>query len=152
MASAKTAVAPARKAKPVVVIAASEMDSTTFARHFTHRHRDSLAGQETLPDDVTFEVEQMYRSFHTRLHGLRRYKHEHEPDRPEVAADFAIGCLLENRNWGWHELAGIHGHVAVFPDGKKKIATRIDGVVIHHDKIEEATNRLLCIIEDEDDK
>lgn len=146
MASAKTAARPTRKV--TVVIAASDMDATTFARHFTHRHRDSLAGQETLPDDITFEVEQMYRAFHMRLHGLRRYKHEHEPDAPEVATDRAIFCLIENHYWGWHELAGIQGHVAVFPEGKKRIATRIDGVVVHHKEVEEATNRLLGIIEE----
>lgn len=148
MASAKTATRPVTK--KVQVVAASDMDSVTFARHFTHRHRGSLAGQESLPDNITFEVEQAYRAFHMRLHGRHNYKHEHEPDAPEVAADFAINCLLDNRNWGWHELAGIRGHVAVFPDGSKKVATRIDGVVVHHRTVEEATNRLLGIIEDED--
>lgn len=126
---------------PIIVVSASAMDTMTFARHFTARHKGSLAGQETLPDDVTFEVEQMYRAFHFRLHTLHKYKHEHEPEDEADAVDHAIECLIENGNWGWKELAGIDGHVAVFPDGK--IATRINGAVKHHDTIENATDRLI---------
>jgi hypothetical protein len=139
MPGTKTAVATVKP--PTVVAAASSMDSVTFARHFTKRHKSSLAGQDSLPDDITFEVEQMYRVFHKRLHGLNRYKHEHEPDSIEDSVDFAIECLIENRNFGWKELAGIDGHVAVFPDGQ--IATRINGKVIHHRSIEDATDRLV---------
>lgn len=133
-----------------VVVASSSMDSETFARHFTARHADSLAGQETLPDNITFEVEQAYRAFHFRLHKTKtrkELKHEHEEDDNVEAVDHAIYCLLENHNWGWKELAGIPGrHVAVFPDGSMRIATRVKGIVSHHKTIEEATDRLLGII------
>lgn len=138
----KTATRQAPTAKPLVVIPASEMDTVTFARHFTKRHKSSLAGQETLPDDVSFEVEQMYRAFHLRLHGLGvGLRHEHEPDKIEDSVDRAIECLIENQNFGWKELAGIEGCVAVFPGGQ--IATRIQGKVKHHDTIESATDRLI---------
>jgi len=139
MPGTRTAVATVKP--PVIVAATSSMDKVSFARHFTKRHRNSLAGQDSLPDDVTFEVEQMYRVFHARLHGLNRYKHEHEPDSMEDSVDRAIDALIENRNFGWKELAGINGLVAVFPDGQ--IATRIEGRIRHHETIEDATDRLI---------
>jgi hypothetical protein len=87
----------------------------------------------------------MYRAFHKNLHKARAdYDHEHGMEDEIEAVDFAIECLIDNRNWGWKELAGIQGHVAVFPDGQ--IATRIKGIVVHHKTIEEATDRLLGII------
>jgi hypothetical protein len=48
---------------------------------------------------------------------------------------------MENRDWGWKEIAGIVGHVAAFPDGQ--LATRINGEVEHHESIESATDRLV---------
>jgi hypothetical protein len=149
-----TAVRPRKKViKIKLVVAASEMDSETFARHFTHRHADSLAGQETLPDDITFEVEQMYRAFHFRLHGTRpraELGHEHETENRADAIDHAIYCLIENHNWGWKELAGVTGkHVAVFPPSDRfpngDIAVRVNGVVTHHKTIESATDHLLGV-------
>lgn len=136
----------AMKAKPVqpptIVKSISEMDKVAFAMHFSKRHKGSLADLNELPPNMPFEVEQMYRSFHLRLHetgvGLR---HEHEPEAIEDSVDRAIECLIENRNFGWKELAGIEGLVAVFPDGQ--IATRVGGRTIHHDTIESATDRLV---------
>lgn len=129
------------KAK-VKVVSISDMDTEAFALHFTHRHGDSLAGQESLPPDMPFEVEQPYRAFHRRLHDTRvGIAHEHEPESIEASVDRAIECLIDNQNYGWKELAGINGHIAVFPDGQ--IATRINNKIIHHGDIEEATNRLV---------
>ena len=140
----KTATRPTttKQQETLLIRSISEMDTIAFARHFSKRHKGSLAGQETLPDDVTFEVEQMYRSFHLKLHALGTgLRHEHEPESIEDSVDHAIECLIENNNFGWKELAGIDGHVAVFPGGE--IATRVNGRVKHHDTIESATDRLV---------
>jgi hypothetical protein len=118
------------------------MDTAAFAAHFTRRHKGSLAGQPELPAKLDFDVEQSYRAFHTRLHGLRRYRHEHEPDAPEVGIDRAIECLFENHNWGWKQLAGIDALVAVFPTDD--IAVKAKGYKIQHfDEVDEATDYLL---------
>lgn len=131
-----------------VVISITSMDTEAFAAHFTRRHKSSLADLDELPANMTFEIEQMYRSFHERLHATRvGYKHEHEPPDIEDSVDRAIECLIENRNYGWKELACINGMVAVFPPSDDfpsgDIATRIDGKIKHHKKIEDATDRLV---------
>jgi len=134
----------ARKPKPAprLVVATYTMDSRTFTLHFTKSHQNSLAGQEYLPEDISFEVEQQYRSFHHRLHmTLVGLGHVHEKDPPEAGIDRAIEALIENHNYGWKELAGISGLVAVFPD-RNDIATRVDGKVIHHKYIEDAVEAL----------
>jgi hypothetical protein len=132
--------APAKP--PVIVASITSMDTEQFRLHFSKRHKSSLAGQTELPTNITFEIEQMYRSFHQRLHETRvGYKHEHEPPDIEYSVDRAIECLIENNNFGWKELAGIEGFVAVFPDGQ--IATRVDHKIKHHDTIEDATDRLI---------
>jgi hypothetical protein len=135
--------AQARPVKPrTVIVSITSMDTEAFAMHFSRRHRGSLAGMDELPANMTFEVEQMYRAFHQRLHETRiGYKHEHKPPDMEDSVDRAIECLIENHNWGWKELAGINGLVAVFPDGQ--IATRIEGRIRHHKTIEDATDRLV---------
>ena len=136
--------APAKQ--PVMVIAASSMDTATFAGHFTKRHKGSLADLAELPANMTHEIEQMYRSFHHRLHQIRRYKHEHEEEEIEVSVDRAIEALFENHNWGWKELAGLQGClVAVFPDGQ--IATSVNGEIKHHNEIDEATDRLCSVLD-----
>jgi hypothetical protein len=141
----KTKEAPRVAKPPVMVVAASGMDTVDFAAHFSKRHKDSLADLAELPANMTHEIEQMYRSFHRRLHEIRKYRHEHEEDDIEVAVDRAIEALFENRNWGWKQLAGLDGcMVAVFPDGK--IATKVDGKVKHHDEIDEATDRLVSAL------
>jgi hypothetical protein len=133
---------PTQIEPPTVIVSITSMDTEQFAIHFTRRHKGSLAGQAELPKDMTFEIEQMYRSFHQRLHETRvGYKHEHEPPDIEYSVDRAIESLIENHNWGWKELAGINGMVAVFPDGQ--IATRIDRKIKHHETIEDATDRLV---------
>jgi hypothetical protein len=134
--------------KPRRVIATSEMTQEQFTIHFTRSHGDSLAGMEELPPDLTFEVEEAYRAFHYHLHGARiDYDHDHEPDPPEAGIDRAINALIENRRRGWYEIAGTYGYVAVFPKNNLEapldIATRVDGIVVHHKSIEEATDRLL---------
>lgn len=131
---------------PVMIVAASSMDTAAFAAHFTRRHKGSLANLDELPPNMPHEIEQMYRSFHRRLHDLRRYKHEHEEEEVEVSVDRAIEALIENHNWGWKELAGLNGAmVAVFPDGQ--IATKVYGKVKHHDEIDEATDRLVSVLD-----
>ncbi len=142
MAGLRTAVAPSTAKPPIIIIAASDMDTPTFAAHFTKRHKGSLAGLDELPADMEFSIEQMYRSFHMRLHGLRRFKHEHEPDAPEVGIDRALECLFENNNWGWKQLAGIDGLVAVFPTGDIAVKAR-GGKIMHFDEIDEATDYIL---------
>jgi hypothetical protein len=131
------------RAKPkTVVVSITKMDTAAFAGHFTMRHKGSLADLSALPPDMPFEIEQMYRSFHDRLHETRvGYKHEHEPPDIEESVDRAIESLIENHNYGWKELAGINGFVAVFPDGQ--IATRVGGKIEHHNTIEDATDRLV---------
>ena len=140
----QTTTTRARKPKPAprLVVATYTMDARTFALHFTKGHEDSLAGQEYLPENISFEVEQQYRSFHYRLHQtLVSLAHVHEQDPPEAGIDRAISALIENHNYGWKELAGISGLVAVFPD-RNDIATRVDGKVIHHKYIEDAVEAL----------
>lgn len=129
--------------KRTVVPSILDMDTATFIKHFNMRHNDSLAGMDRLPENITFEVEQTYRAFHNNLTKSRAdYDHEHEPGDEEDSIDRAIECLAENHNWGWKELAGHpNRHVAVFPDGK--IATRVEGRVVHHDTIEDATDRIM---------
>lgn len=136
--------APSKKAiEKTLVASMSDMDTPTFAKHFSKRHKGSLANQTELPASISFEVEQMYRAFHRRLHADEsdRYRHEHEPEDIADSVDYAIECLIENRNFGWKEIAGIEGHVAVFPDGD--IATRVDNKVKYHKSIEDATDRLV---------
>jgi hypothetical protein len=141
MAGLRTAVRPSTVKPPTIIIAASEMDTAAFATHFSKRHKGSLADMPELPAAIDFNVEQSYRAFHSRLHGLRRYKHEHEPDAPEFGIDRAIESLFENNNWGWKQLAGIDGLVAVFPDGQ--IAVKYNNRTRHFDEIDEATDCLL---------
>jgi poly(3-hydroxybutyrate) depolymerase len=141
MAGLRTAAKPKAARPPVIIIAVGEMDTATFAIHFSKRHKGSLADLSELPPNMDFNVEQNYRAFHNRLHGLRRYKHEHELDSPEVSIDRALECLFENRNWGWKQLAGVDGLVAVFPDGK--IAAKHNNRTKHFNEIDEATDYLL---------
>jgi len=119
------------------------MDTATFAIHFSKRHKNSLADLSELSPDISFDVEQGYRAFHARLHGLHKYKHEHKDDKPEVAIDRAIECLFENHNWGWKQLAGVNALVAVFPDGQIAVKTKANRVVWHFNEIDEATDCLL---------
>ena len=141
MAGLRTADRPSLAKPPTIIIAASAMDTAAFAAHFTRRHKGSLADLSELPSNIDFNIEQMYRAFHMRLHGLRRYRHEHEQDAPEIAIDRAIECLFENHNWGWKQLAGIDGLVAVFPDGQ--IAVKYNNRTRHFNEIDEATDCLL---------
>ena len=74
--AAKTATRPTPPKTRKRIVAVSDMTTEQFALHFTHRHRSSLADMDELPADISHEVEQMYRSFHTRLHLTRvTYKH-----------------------------------------------------------------------------
>jgi hypothetical protein len=142
MAGLRTAVRPPQAKQPTIVIAVSAMDTATFAAHFSKRHKGSLADLSELPADMAFEVEQSYRAFHFRLHGLHKFRHEHQPDAPEIAVDRALECLFENHNWGWKQLAGIDALVAVFPTGD--IAVKAKGSkVMHFNEIDEATDCLL---------
>jgi hypothetical protein len=55
----------------VEVASAERMDKTTFAKHFTHRHDESLAGMTELPGTVSDAVIDSYRAFHRQLHRTR---------------------------------------------------------------------------------
>jgi len=143
MAGLRTADRPTRAKQPIIIVAASDMDTAAFAAHFSKRHRGSLADLSGLSPDISFDVEQGYRAFHRRLHGLRQYKHEHEEDAPEVGIDRAIECLFENRNWGWKHLAGVNALVAVFPDGQIAVKPGKGRATWHFKEIDEATDCLL---------
>ena len=143
MAGLRTAEMPSQARQPTLIIAASEMDTAAFAVHFTRRHKGSLGDLSELPTNMDFDIEQMYRAFHNRLHGLNKYKHEHEPDKPEVGIDRAIECLFENNNWGWKQLAGINALVAVFPDGQISVKPGKGRAIFHFNEIDEATDCLL---------
>lgn len=53
------------------------MDDETFQLHFTHRHKESLAGMSKLEKSGSAVVD-AYRAFHRRLHELRPdLKHHH---------------------------------------------------------------------------
>jgi hypothetical protein len=137
---------------PARVVATYEMDVVAFAKHFTHRHPEGLGGAKELPPNLDYQTEQAYRAYHFRLHYAEdpqgravvenmQVPHYHDPDPPEAGIDRAIEHLMENRDWGWKEIAGIVGYVAAFPDGQ--LATRVAGVVEHHESIESATDRLI---------
>jgi hypothetical protein len=143
MAGLRTAVRPPQAKQPILIIAVSAMDTAAFAAHFSKRHKNSLADLSELSPDISFDVEQGYRAFHKRLHGLHRYRHEHEEDAPEVAIDRALECLFENNNWGWKQLAGVNALVAVFPDGQIAVKQGKGRVVWHFKEIDEATDCLL---------
>jgi len=143
MAGLRTAARPSTARQPTLIIAASAMNTASFAAHFTRRHKGSLADLSELSPDISFDVEQGYRAFHARLHGLHKYKHEHEPDAPEIAIDRALECLFENRNWGWKQLAGVNALVAVFPDGQISVKPGKGRAIWHFSEIDEATDCLL---------
>jgi hypothetical protein len=143
MAGLRTAVRPSTARQPTLIVAVSAMDTPTFAAHFSKRHKNSLADLSELPANMEFSIEQNYRAFHMRLHGLHRYKHEHEPDAPEIAIDRALECLFENHNWGWKQLAGVNGLVAVFPDGQISVRPGRGRAIFHFKEIDEATDCLL---------
>ena len=137
-----------RRGEIPMVQAESNMDKATFAAHMTHRHPENLGGATRLPANIDFEVEQSYRAFHRRLHGLNTpayIGHDHEPESLEKAIDFALDCICENRDWGWKEIAGVTGLFAAYPDGR--IATRVEGRVKFHEDISDATDRLLSATE-----
>jgi hypothetical protein len=126
------------------VRATYDMDTETFAKHFSIRHSDSLAGMTHLPAKISYEVELSYRKFHERLHATRPrtdYDHEHTPDPPEAAIEWSLLCLQRNKARGWYEIAGCDAVVSYW-DGDH-FATRIDGVIVHHDDIPDAVDRLL---------
>lgn len=63
-----------------LVQSAGNMDRVTFCLHMTHRHQDSLGGMTELnPDAQSDYTEELWRTFHDRLHRLRiGLDHEHE--------------------------------------------------------------------------
>jgi len=63
-----------------LVVAASAMTKANFARHFTKRHHEYLAGQVRLPGNISAAVESAYRAYHRRIHQLGNLEHEHEQD------------------------------------------------------------------------
>jgi hypothetical protein len=125
-----------------LVAATYTMSTEIFAKHFTARHFDSLAGMTKLPGNLAYDVEISYRKFHERLHATRvDYTHHHSPDPEEAAIEWSLYCIQRNRGRGWHEIAGCDGGlVSVFPAGE--IATKINGRIQHHADIPEAVKRL----------
>jgi hypothetical protein len=57
---------------------ADDMGVDIFARHMTVRHLDSLGGLNYLTPDLDEYMEEMYRTFHDKLHSMRvDLEHEH---------------------------------------------------------------------------
>jgi hypothetical protein len=137
----KTQVQRKSKATALRVVATFEMDTATFVRHFNGRHHEELSGMQGLPENMDYRTEQAYRAYHRRLH-LQRLPHFHDVDPPEAGIDRAIELIIENRDWGWKEIADVYGFVAAFPNGQ--LATRVDGTIIYHGDISEATDRLVA--------
>lgn len=131
------------------VAAPSQMPSDNFRRHMAMRHAEGLApGQTDIPaKNFTFEIEQSYRAAHRAMHRRAargeiklNHVHQHEPDSAMVL--YALQCLLENRLWGWREIAGYpNKHVSAFPNGA--YATRVRGVIRHHKSAMDASRRLM---------
>jgi hypothetical protein len=125
---------------PAHIVATYEMDTKGFVKHMNARHKEGIRPSTALPFDMDYRTEQAYRAYHRRLH-LEHLPHYHDQDPPEAGIDRAIELIMENRDWGWKEIADIVGHVAAFPTGQ--LATRVDGVIIYHQDISEATDRLM---------
>lgn len=67
--------------KPVKVANAEKMDGVTFAKHFTIRHSDQLAGSEYLRDDLSEEMLELHKAFHRKIHELHiGLDHEHSEE------------------------------------------------------------------------
>lgn len=63
----------------VWVVPADQMSTGNFALHFTIRHEGELAGLAELPENLSPEMESIWRSFHKRLHGAGKdIGHYHE--------------------------------------------------------------------------
>lgn len=64
--------------KIVKVANADKMDGETFAKHFTHRHKDQLAGSSELRSDLSEEMLELHKTFHRKVHELTPgLDHEH---------------------------------------------------------------------------
>jgi hypothetical protein len=100
-----------------LVAAPSRMTTENFRLHMNHRHLDSLTDGRISQIGFTWDVEQPYRAFHRNLHLRTDLDHEHSPEPPEAAIEFALQCLLQNRLFGWRQVAGTKGVVSAFPDG-----------------------------------
>jgi hypothetical protein len=132
--------------RKMLVPATYRMDHDTFILHFNKRHSDSIAGMTELPLDMPFDIEQLYRSFHRRLHATRiDLKHDHKPDPPEANVENAIYFLMENHQRGWFEIAGIEGYVGLFPDNvpAMRLATKINGAIQYHRELEDVADHLV---------
>ncbi len=95
-----------------LVVAPSNMLDDNFRLHMNHRHGHNLPAQ-----GFTWDVSQPYRAMHRRAHSLEEFDHEHSPEPPGAAVEFALRCLMSNRLFGWREIAGTKGVVSAFPDG-----------------------------------
>ena len=130
-----------------LVNAAGGMSSEHFRLHFNTRHSGSLSGVTELPEGYAFNVEQLYRSFHFRLHATRTAQelgHEHKPDDPIDSVAHAIRSLDENGNTGWYEIAMASGaFVSVDSEGKIRTRRRDSENVQRHRTAEDAAEWLL---------
>ena len=64
--------------KAIKVANADGMDGETFAKHFTHRHSDQLAGSKELRGDLSEEMLELHKVFHRKIHELTiGLDHEH---------------------------------------------------------------------------
>lgn len=108
-----------RKPQEVQLVAApSRMSDEHFRLHMNGRHADSLADGQIPRQGFTYDVAAPYRAFHRQLHRSRvGLEHEHSPEPPEAAVEFALQCIKENRLRGWREIAGTKGVVCAFDDG-----------------------------------
>src|SRR5947209_11699486 len=97
-------------AKGIQLVAApSSMTDENFRLHMNHRHYDSLADGRISQIGFNFDVSQPYRAMHRRAHSLEKFDHEHSPEPPSAAVEFALRCLMSNRLFGWREIAGTKG-------------------------------------------
>jgi hypothetical protein len=66
----------------VPVSAAEEMSTGNFALHMTIRHADGLGGLPELPENLSPQMERIWRALHRRLHRAgAQASHYHEQER-----------------------------------------------------------------------
>jgi hypothetical protein len=101
-----------------------------------HRHNTDI-GEE----NFTYDVAQSYRAMHRRMHRTGDWEHEHSPEPPSAAVECALRCLMDNRMWGWREIAGTKGEVAAHPDGS--YAVRLGTTVRHFNQVDRIAQMLM---------
>lgn len=119
-----------------LVAAPSKISDENFRLHMVHRHESDIDEH-----NFTWDVAQPYRAMHRRMHATADWGHDHSPEPPEAAIEFALQCLMDNRLWGWREIAGTKGVVAAQPDGS--FAVRFSKEVRHFNQVERVARVML---------